>query len=183
MRSLKPIAEQVVVITGASSGIGREAALRFAARGARVVVSARDYDALEALANEIRSSGGQALAVPADVSDAAQVEELAAGAADRFGRIDTWVNNAAVSAYGTFKSLRLEEFRRVIEVNFFGQVNGCRAALPYLERQGCGALICVGSALSDRAIPLQGAYCAAKHALKGFLESLRTELAHGGSEV
>jgi NAD(P)-dependent dehydrogenase (short-subunit alcohol dehydrogenase family) len=180
---LKPVSEQVVVITGASSGIGRESALRFAQRGARVVLAAREAEALRTLESEITAEGGQTLAVPTDVTDSAQVERLAARAIERFGRIDTWVNDAAVSAYATFEQLTLDEFRQVIETNFFGTVYGCRAALPHLKREGRGALICVGSALSDRAVPLQSAYCAAKHAVKGLVESLRVELAHEGSEV
>jgi short-subunit dehydrogenase len=180
---LKPAGQQVVVITGAASGIGRESAIRFAKRGARVVLAARGEAALKEVESEIRVAGGQALAVPTDVADWPQVERLAARAVDAFGRIDTWVNDAGVSAYGTFEQLTLDEFRRVVEVNFFGTVHGCRAALPHLAAQGGGALICVGSVLSDRAVPLQSAYCASKHAVKGFVESLRVELAHENSGV
>lgn len=183
MKPLKPITDQVVVITGAASGIGRATALKLAQEGARVVVSARDLEALTALEDEIRSQGGQALAVPADVSDWPDVQHLAQRAAETFGRIDTWVNDAAVSVYGAFQDIPLDEFRRVMDVNFFGQVHGCRAALPYLEEQGRGALICVGSALSDRAVQMQSAYCSSKHAIKALTESLRVELAEAGSEV
>lgn len=183
MQPLKPLPDQVIVVTGASSGIGRATALAAATRGARVVLAARDAGALATLEDEIRRGGGRALAVPTDVSVEEQVRALAARAAETFGGIDTWVNDAAVSAYGTFEQLPPEEFRRVIDVNFFGQVHGCRAALPYLEQQGRGALICVGSALSDRAVQLQSAYCASKHAVKALTEALRLELEEAGSGV
>jgi NAD(P)-dependent dehydrogenase (short-subunit alcohol dehydrogenase family) len=183
MTVLKPIAEQTMVITGASSGIGRLTALTAAGRGARVVLAARDAEALTALEERIRRSGGRALAVPSDVSDEEQVQALADRAADTFQGIDTWVNNAAVSVYGTFLQVPTSDARRVLEVNFLGQLYGARAALPYLERQGQGALICVGSALSDRAVQLQSAYCASKHALKALTESLRIELREAGSPV
>lgn len=183
MKGLKPVSEQRVVITGASSGICREAALRFGEAGARVTVSARDREALGDVVEAIERRGGRAIAVPADVSHPDDLERLAETAAHAFGGIDTWINGAAVSAYATFEQLSLEDFRRVFEVDFFGQVYGCRAALPYLEEQGAGTLICIGSILSDRAVPLQSAYSAAKHALKAFTESLRVELAHAGSDV
>lgn len=178
----KPISEQVIVITGASSGIGLATAREAARRGARVVLAARNRHDLERAAEEIRREGGDALAVPTDVTRYDQVEALAHRAVREFGRIDTWVNNAAVSVYGTFKEVSLEDFRREIDVIFFGQVHGAKAALPFLE-QSHGALVCVGSALSDRGVPLQGAYCAAKHALKGWLDSLRVELMKEGSGV
>jgi NAD(P)-dependent dehydrogenase (short-subunit alcohol dehydrogenase family) len=183
MQPLKPIREQAVVVTGASSGIGRATALKFAREGARTVLAARDAQALSDLESLIRSEGGQALAVPTDVAEWPQVEHLAKRAAESFGRIDTWVNNAAVSDYGAFEQIPLEEFRRVMDVNFFGQLHGCRAALPYLKQQDRGALICVGSALADRAVQMQSAYCSAKHAVKAMTESLRVELAEAGSGV
>ncbi|HEU0298302.1 MAG TPA: SDR family oxidoreductase [Longimicrobium sp.] len=178
----RPIGEQVMVVAGASSGVGLATAREAARRGARVVLAARNTLDLAAAAEAIRREGGQAVAVPADVADYAQVEALASRAVEAFGRIDTWVTTAAVSAYATFREQPLEDFRRVLEVDFMGQVHCARAALPHLEQTG-GALICIGSVLSDRGVPLQGAYCAAKHALKGWLDSLRMELRHTGSTV
>jgi NAD(P)-dependent dehydrogenase (short-subunit alcohol dehydrogenase family) len=179
VQPLKPLHDQTIVITGASRGIGRETAVRAGRGGARVVMAARDATALADVAALITAQGGRALAVPTDVTDVAAVERLASRAVETFGGIDTWVNNAAVSLYGRFEALQLEDFRRVVEVNFFGQVHGCRAALPHLKYGG-GALICIGSALSDRAIPLQSGYCASKHAIKALVESLRVELAMSG---
>lgn len=178
----KPISDQVIVITGASSGIGLMTARDAARRGARVVLAARNENDLESAVHEIRSEGGEAIAVPTDVADLAQVEALAQRAIDEYGRIDTWVNNAAAAIYGTFREVPQEDFKRAVDVNFHGQVHGARAALPHLEKTA-GALICVGSALSDRGLPLQGAYSASKHALKGWLDSLRVELRHEGSPV
>lgn len=178
----KPINEQVIVVAGASSGIGLVTAKEAARRGAKVVLAARNAADLERAAAEIRRDGGDAVAVPTDMTDPAEVDALGRRAIAEYGRVDTWANVAGVSTYATFKQQSPEDFRQVVEVIFFGQVNGARVALPLLERTG-GALICVGSALSDRGIPLQGPYCAAKHALKGWLESLRVELLHEGSKV
>ena len=179
----RPLAQQVVVVTGASSGIGRETALALGRRGARVAVAARNADALRSLVDEVRRLGSGAVAVPTDVADYAQVEALADRAVQEYGRIDTWVNNAAVSAYGTVEQMTPEEIRRVIEVNLLGAVHGMKAALPHLQATGDGVLINVSSALGKRAVPLQAAYCAAKHGIVGFAEALRLELAHAGSRV
>jgi NAD(P)-dependent dehydrogenase (short-subunit alcohol dehydrogenase family) len=178
----KAISDQVIVITGASSGIGRATAVAAAAQGARVVLAARNARDLEELASEIARAGGAAIAVPTDVTDFVRVQALADRAVQEFGRIDCWINNAAVSMYGAFDDVSLEDFRRIMDVNFMGQVHGAKAALPKLEETG-GTLICVGSVLSDRGVPLQGAYCASKHALKGWLDSLRVELRERGSAV
>jgi NAD(P)-dependent dehydrogenase (short-subunit alcohol dehydrogenase family) len=179
---LQPIDEQVVVITGASSGIGLVTARQAAALGACVVLAARNHDDLEQAVETIRANGGRAVAVTADVADPEQVEQIAADAVRAFGRIDTWVNNAAVSMYGRALELPIEDMRRQMDVNYWGQVYGARAAVPHLRARG-GALINVGSALSDRAIPLQGNYCAAKHALKAFTDALRMELEEEGAPV
>ncbi len=170
----RPIADQVVVITGASSGIGREAALRFAAQGAHVVLVARNEEALREVERLVQRLGGQALVVPADVADWPQVQRVARQAVERFGRIDSWVNNAAVSVYGTFEQIPVEEFRRVVDVVLMGHVHGAKAALPYLK-QSRGTLIGIGSALSQLPVPLQSPYVAAKWALKGLYDTLRME--------
>jgi NAD(P)-dependent dehydrogenase (short-subunit alcohol dehydrogenase family) len=179
----RPVASQVVVVTGAGSGIGRETALTFARRGARVVVAARSRAALDSLTAELARLGGGGLAVPTDVTDHRQVEALAQRAVDAFGRIDTWVNNAGVSTYGTVAQMAPEELRRVIEVDLLGHVHGMKAALPHLEATGDGVLVNVSSALARRGVALQAAYCAAKHGVLGFSEALRLELMHEGSRV
>jgi len=179
----KPLADQVLVITGASSGIGRATAVEAGRRGATVILAARNVRALHAAAAEVERAGGTPHAVPTDVAEFAQVERLAREAIERFGRIDTWVNNAAVAMYATVEQASVEEIVRVIQVDLMGQIYGIKAALPHLRRQGGGTLICVGSALSERAVPLQAPYVAAKHALKGFTESLRMELEREASGI
>src|SRR5688500_857376 len=161
---------------GASSGIGRETALRFARKGAKVVVSASGGEGLDSLVEEIRREDGEAIAVPADTSGFDQVKAVADRAVEVYGRLDTWVHLTAVGLFATFEETTPEEFRRVIDVNLMGQVYGAMAALPQIKREGGGALIHVSSMGAKRSIPLQSAYCASKHGIDGFLESLRVEL-------
>jgi short-subunit dehydrogenase len=179
---LLPLHEQVMVITGASSGIGLVTARQAAARGARVVLVARNVHDLEHAVDDIRRHGGRASYVVADVADRERVEQIGAEAIQEFGRIDTWVNNAAVSMYGRITDTSIEDMRRQMDVNYWGQVYGSMTAVQYLRRHG-GALINVGSALCDRAIPLQANYCAAKHALKAFTDALRMELEEEGVPI
>ncbi len=173
----KPIEEQVVVITGASSGIGLATALVAADAGARVVLNARSEETLDALVEDIVAEGGQAIAVPGDVADRAVVERIARTAVERFGRIDTWVNNAGVSIYGRITEVSDEDNRRLFDTNFWGVVYGSLAALPHLKETR-GTLINVGSEVSEAIVPLQGMYSASKHAVKGFTDALRVELLH-----
>jgi short-subunit dehydrogenase len=173
-----PLDQQVVVITGASQGIGRETALEMAGRGAAVVAAARNEQALRTLAEQIRESGGQAEPVVTDVADHGQVERLGALAVERFGRIDTWVNNAAVSIYATVEQLEPDEMERLVRVNLLGQMYGSKVAIAHMKPRRAGTIINVGSALSERAIPLQSAYVATKHGIAGFTEALRLELLH-----
>jgi short-subunit dehydrogenase len=179
------LTDQVVVITGASSGIGRETAVEFGRRGSSVVLAARNQEALEEVAREVERVGGRAEAVPTDVAEWPQVERLAARAQERFGRIDTWINNAAVSEYATVEQMTVDEIDRILRVNLLGQIYGVKAVLPHMIERGSGTIINVGSALSERAIPLQSVYCASKHGLLGFTEALRLELArdHPGITV
>src|SRR5919112_3371039 len=180
---LKPLEEQVVALMGASSGIGRETALRFANRGAKVVVSARNEKGLNSLVEEIRGKGGQATAIPAEVTEFEQVKAVADRAVEMYGRLDTWVHLAAVLLVASFEDTTPEEFARVGDVNLMGQVYGTMAALPQIKREGGGALIHVSSMGAKRSIPLQSAYCASKHGIDGFLEALRVELAREGAPV
>jgi NAD(P)-dependent dehydrogenase (short-subunit alcohol dehydrogenase family) len=177
---LKPVGEQVVVLMGASSGIGRESALRFARKGAKVVASARGEEGLDSLVQEIRDTGGEAIAVPADTSEFDQVKAVADRAVEEYGRLDTWVHLAAVGLFATFEQTTPEEFRRVIDVNLMGQVYGAMAALPHLKREGRGALIHISSVEAKRSFPFHSAYGASKHGIDGFLEALRVELKHEG---
>jgi short-subunit dehydrogenase len=172
---LKRVADQVIVITGATSGIGLTTARMAAERGARVVLAARDEDGLGQAVDEIRTDGGEAIAVVADVADFNAVDGLARAAINEFGGFDTWVNNAGLSIYGRLEDVPLEDARRLFDVNYWGVVNGSLAALPYLSGHG-GALINIGSVCSDQALPLQGHYSASKHAVKAFTDALRMEV-------
>jgi short-subunit dehydrogenase len=172
---LKPLAEQVVVITGASSGIGLATAAAAAKAGAKVVLAARSEQALEAISSVLAEDRCEALAVPADVSDNHQLERIADAALARFGRVDTWVNNAGLSIYGKLTEVSEADSRRLFDVNFWGLVNGSLLAVRHLRAHG-GALINVGSEVSETVIPLQGMYSASKHAVKGFTDALRLEL-------
>lgn len=180
---LKPINEQVVVVVGASSGIGRDTALEFARLGAKVVVAARSEAGLQSLASEITARGGQALVVRADVADFEQVEKIADQAVEHFGRIDTWVHLAGVAIYAPFEKTTPAEFKRLIEVNLLGQVYGAQVALPYLRKNGGGSLIHIGSIESKRALPFHSAYSASKHGMLGFLDALRLELQKEGAPI
>ena len=179
---LKPIKEQVIVITGASSGIGLATALEAGRRGAQVVLASRDETDIQKAADQITAEGGKALAVVADVADQGAMESLAEQAVVAFNRIDTWVNNAGISIYGKLEEVPMDDAQRLFETNFWGVVNGSLAALPHLKLHG-GALINVGSELSETALPLQGHYAASKHAVKGFTDTLRMELHHEGAPI
>ncbi|MDP5338757.1 MAG: SDR family oxidoreductase, partial [Nodularia sp. (in: cyanobacteria)] len=175
---LKPINQQVVAVVGASSGIGRETALKFAQRGAKVVASARSEPGLKSLVEEIRGLGGEAIYTIADVSDFQQVKAIADKTVAEYGRLDTWVHAAATGIIAPFEQITPEEFERVVDVTLMGQVYGAMAALPYLKQEGRGSLIHISSMEGRRSLPLQSPYSAAKHGLEGFLESLRVELQH-----
>lgn len=182
--ALKPLSEQVVVITGATSGIGLATARAAAARGAAVVLASRNEPALHALAEEIKEAGGRADYRVADVSDLAQVRAVAAQAESTFGGFDTWINDAAAAVYGRLEDVPLEDQRRVFDATYWGMVHGSLTAVEHLKRrQGGGALITVGSILSDQSIPIQGVYSAAKHALKAFTNTLRMELMRESPQI
>jgi short-subunit dehydrogenase len=174
---LRPLSEQVMVITGASSGIGLTTAEMAARAGARVVLSSRNETDLLTAVNRIRSRGGRAFHIVADVSDPDAVEAIANLAVEQFGGFHTWVNNAGIGMYGKLTETPLADKRRLFDVDFWGVVHGCRTAVRHLSSRG-GAIINVGSVASDRAAPLLGIYCAAKHAVKGYTDTLRMELEH-----
>ncbi|HEU4959243.1 MAG TPA: SDR family oxidoreductase [Sphingomonas sp.] len=180
--SLKPLDRQVMVITGASSGIGLVTARAAAKAGASLLLVARSEEALAAICREIVAAGGAADYAVADVGDAAAVEAVAARAVARFGRIDTWVNDAGVAIYGKLMDTPADEHERLFRTNYFGMVNGARAAVPHL-RAGGGVLITVGSIASDLPSPLMGAYAASKHAIKAYVETLRMELEAEGAPI
>jgi NAD(P)-dependent dehydrogenase (short-subunit alcohol dehydrogenase family) len=174
---------EIVVITGASAGVGRATAQAFAKRGAQIGLLARGRAGLEAARRDVEQLGGRALAIPTDVADAAQVEAAAAAIEETFGPIDIWVNNAMASVFSPVKQMTADEYRRVTEVTYLGYVYGTLAALKRMLPRDRGVIVQVGSALAYRGIPLQSAYCAAKHAIQGFHDSLRSELIHDGSNV
>lgn len=180
---LKPINQQVVAVVGASSGIGRVTALRFAQQGAKLVIAARSQSGLASLVDEISQLGAEAIAVPADVAVFEQVKTIADKAVERYGRLDTWVHLAATAVIARFEQMTPDEFKRVIEVNLMGQVYGAMVALPHLRREGRGALIHVTSVEARRSLPLQSAYSSSKHGVEGFLDSLRVELQHDGVPI
>lgn len=182
LRDLKRIEDQIIVITGASSGIGLLTAKLAAERGARVVLVSRDEEDLSAAVADIREAGGQAVHVVADVADREALDRAADRALEEYGGIDTWVNNAGVSMYGRIREVSLDDARRLFDTNYWGIVNGSLIAIPHLERSG-GALINVGSILSETGYPLQGHYTASKHAVKGFTDSLRMELENENAPV
>jgi short-subunit dehydrogenase len=173
--SLKSLDQQVIVITGASSGIGLATVEAATDQGAKLVLASRSEETLAAIVAEIEAAGGEAIYVVADVGDRKQVERIADTAIRRFGRIDTWVNDAGGSIYGRLEEVSEEDNRRLFDTNFWGVVNGSLVALPYLKSHG-GALINLGSEVSEAVIPLQGMYSASKHAVKGFTDALRVEV-------
>jgi short-subunit dehydrogenase len=174
---------EVVVVTGASAGVGRAAAQAFAKRGASVGLLARGRAGLEGAKTEVESLGGKGLVLPTDVSDAEAVEEAARKVEEELGPIDVWVNDAMVSVFSPAKEMTPDEYRRVTEVNYLGTVYGTLAALKRMLPRDRGHVVQVGSALAYRAIPLQSAYCGSKHAIQGFTESVRSELIHDRSDV
>lgn len=179
---LKRLERQTIVITGASSGIGLTTAMLAARRGARVVLAARNETALAQAVAAIHAGGGRATYVVADVADPQQVAAIATHAVDAFGGFDTWINNAGIGLYGRAEAVTLEDHHRLFDVNYFGVVHGCLAALPHLKAHG-GAIINVGSVASDRTLPLLGLYAATKHAVKAFTDSLRMDLEREGAPV
>ena len=174
---------EVVVVTGASAGVGRAVAHAFAKRGAQVGLLARDRRKLDATQREVESLGGRAIAIPTDVADFAQVEAAAEAVEAQLGPIDVWVNDAMATIFARFVEIEPEEFKRATEVTYLGAVHGTMAALRRMVPRNRGVVVQVGSALAYRAIPLQSAYCGAKFAMRGFTDSVRTELLHDGSDV
>jgi short-subunit dehydrogenase len=180
---LRNIDEQVMVITGATSGIGLTTARMAAESGARLVLAARNSEALDQLASELRLKGGKVATVAADVGDPADVERIGKTAMERFGRIDTWINNAGISIFGRNEDVPLADMQRLFQTNYWGVVHGSLEAVKHMKSRGGGAIINLGSELSDRAVPLQGLYAASKHAVKAFTEALRMELEKEGAPI
>jgi NAD(P)-dependent dehydrogenase (short-subunit alcohol dehydrogenase family) len=181
--SLKPLSQQVVVVFGASSGIGRETAKQFARHGASVVVAARTREALDELVQEIEADGGRAVAVAADAAQSLQVRAVAEAAVESFGGLDTWVHTASTAVWATFEETTEDEWKRIIDVNLNGTVYAAKAALPYLRKQGGGAFIAISSIEAEAGLPYQSAYAASKHGVRGFLDILRLELRHEGAPI
>jgi NAD(P)-dependent dehydrogenase (short-subunit alcohol dehydrogenase family) len=179
----KPSSPGVAVVTGASAGVGRAVARRFGALGWDVALLARGHDGLDAAADEIVAAGGRALAIPTDVANADEVHQAADEIERRLGPIDVWVNNAMVSVFAEFVDITPDEFEQVTRVTYLGYANGTRAALVRMLPRDRGVIVQVGSALAERSIPLQSAYCAAKHAIEGLTQSIRVELLHRRSGV
>jgi len=173
----------VVVITGASAGVGRATARKFARHGARIALLARGIDGLTAACREVEALGSEALVIPIDVAHAEQVESAAAQVEAELGHIDIWINNAMTSVFSPIKEMTADEFRRVTEVTYLGYIYGTLAALKRMLPRDRGVIVQVGSALAYRGIPLQAAYCAAKHAVQGFCDSLWCELLHDNSNM
>ncbi|HZS70978.1 MAG TPA: SDR family oxidoreductase [Candidatus Acidoferrum sp.] len=174
---------EVVVITGASAGVGRATARAFAERGARVGLLARGQDGLNGAVSDVNNRGGRALAIPTDVAESEQVEQAADAVEREFGPIDIWVNNAMTTVFSPFRNITPAEFKRATEVTYLGAVYGTMAALKRMYPRNRGTIVQVGSALAYRSIPLQAPYCGAKHAIRGFTDSLRSELLHDGSDI
>lgn len=174
---------QVVVITGASAGVGRATAVAFARRGARIALLARGAEGLEGARRDVVAAGGEALVLSVDVADAAAVEQAAEATEQAFGPIDVWINNAMTSVFSPFEEMTAEEFARVTQVTYLGAVNGTMAALKRMSKRDHGTIVQVGSALAYRSIPLQSAYCGAKAGVRGFTDSIRCELRHDKSRV
>ena len=181
--NLKPLAEQVIVITGASSGIGLATAEAAARQGAKVVLSSRNQRALAAIEKSIRDEGGEAIHVVADVSKTGDIEALAAAAVDAYGSFDTWVNNAGQGLYSKMDEVSETDHRLLFDVNFWGIVNGTIIASRYLKASGGGAIINLGSVVADIGFPIQGMYSASKHAIKGFTDAFRMEMANEGAPL
>ena len=174
---------QISVVTGASSGVGRAIARELGSRGGRVGLIARGRSGLDRAADEVRAAGGDAMVLPLDVADAGAVMRAADEVAERWGGIDAWINNAMLSVFSPVTENRPDEYRRVTEVTYLGTVHGTLAALRHMRPAGAGVIVQIGSALAYRSIPLQSAYCGAKAAIRGFTDSLRTELIHDRSPV